>query len=101
MDTDDLSNETYKGVIIEAEKFNHDLTLRFGVLSSSCASEEEYLKNAKMLAKEIRKLDKCDLEDLFFGNLPDISALHKCLQQIELNIAQIQSIPEEQRTYDF
>ena len=29
MDTDDLSTEDYRGIIIEAEKFNHDLTLRF------------------------------------------------------------------------
>ena len=34
MDTDDLSNETYKAVIIEAEKFNHDLTLQFGILAT-------------------------------------------------------------------
>ena len=33
MDTDDLSNEAYQGIIIEAEKFNHDLTLQFGVLA--------------------------------------------------------------------
>ena len=26
MDTDDLSRETYRAIIIEAEKFNHDLT---------------------------------------------------------------------------
>jgi hypothetical protein len=31
MDTDDLSREAYQAVIIEAEKFNHDLTLRFGL----------------------------------------------------------------------
>ncbi len=29
MDTDELSTENYKGIIIEAEKFNHDLTLQF------------------------------------------------------------------------
>jgi len=35
MDTDDLSNETYEAVIIEAEQFHHNLTLHFGVLAGS------------------------------------------------------------------
>ena len=29
MDTDELSNESYDGIIIESEKFNHDLTLQY------------------------------------------------------------------------
>ena len=33
MDTDGLSIEVYNGILIEAENFNHDLTLWFGVLS--------------------------------------------------------------------
>ena len=64
MDTDDLSNETYNAVILEAEKFNHDLTLQFGVMASSCNSEEEYLQNAKQLVREIREMDDYELEDL-------------------------------------
>lgn len=34
MDTDDLSNEVYNVILVEAEKFNHDFTLQFGLLSS-------------------------------------------------------------------
>ncbi len=30
MDTDDLSNETYDAVMIQAEKYGHNLTLQFG-----------------------------------------------------------------------
>ncbi|MDQ6762709.1 MAG: hypothetical protein M3015_08780 [Bacteroidota bacterium] len=40
MDTDELSSKTYRAIIIEAEKFNHDLTLQFGVLASSCTDEK-------------------------------------------------------------
>jgi len=101
MDTDDLSNETYKAVILEAEKFNHDLTLHFGVLASSCINEEEYLKNAKKLIIEIREFDDYDLEDLFFGTLPNKLLLSKCLQQMELNINEVISIPEKKRHYEF
>ncbi len=101
MDTDDLSNETYQAVIIEAEKFNHDLTLQFGVMASSCKNEEEYIKNAKELINEIKELDKYDLDDIFFGNIPNITLLHKCLRQMELNIAEVESIPKDQRHYEF
>ncbi len=101
MDTDDLSNETYKAVIIEAEKFNHDLTLQFGVMASSCKNEEEYIKSAKELINEIKELDKYDLEDIFFGNIPNISHLHKCLRQMELNITEVESIPKDKRHYEY
>ena len=101
MDTDDLSNETYKAVILEAEKLNHDLTLQFGVLASSCKNEKDYLMNAQELIYEIKKLDEFDLEDMFFGNLPNISLLNKCLQKIELNIAQVKAISESKRHYEF
>ena len=47
MDTDNLSNEFYRAVIIEAERFNYDLTLQFGVLASSCKNEKEYIKECK------------------------------------------------------
>jgi hypothetical protein len=43
MDTDDLSNETYEAVIIEAERFHHNLTLHFGVLAGQCDTEEKSL----------------------------------------------------------
>ena len=101
MDTDDLSNKTYKAVILEAEKFNHDLTLQFGVMASSCKTEEEYLQKAKQLIDEIRKLDKYDLEDLFFGVLPDEKRLEQCLSQIEQNIAEVETIPKHKRHFEF
>ncbi|HDZ85785.1 MAG TPA: hypothetical protein ENH35_04555 [Candidatus Moranbacteria bacterium] len=101
MDTDDLSNETYKAVILEAEKFNHDLTLQFGVMASSCKTEEEYLQKAKQLINEIRELDNYDLEDLFFGTLPDKKLLEQRISQIEQNIAEVETIPKQNRHYEF
>jgi len=35
MDTDDLTNKTYNAILGEAEKFHHDLTLQFGLLSGA------------------------------------------------------------------
>lgn len=101
MDTDELSTEAYEAIIIEAEKFNHDLTLQFGVMASSCDNEKEYLRKAKKLVKEIRSLDENDLSDMFFGSPPHKSALNKTLDKILANITEVEKITEEKRHYEF
>lgn len=65
MDTDDLSRESYEGIIIEAEKLSHDLTLRFGVLSGDCKNETEYLDKAEKLTKEIMQAE--EWVTIYFG----------------------------------
>ena len=47
MDTDDLSINTYDAVIMEAERFHHDLTLQFGLLASRANSDNAYLDVAE------------------------------------------------------
>lgn len=101
MDTDDLSTETYKAVIIEAEKFNHDLTLQFGVLASSCKDEKEYLAKVREVIKYLRGLDNNALSDIFFGIIPKKAILFKTLDKILENIINVEKIPENKRTYDF
>ena len=101
MDTDDLSREAYKGVITEAEKFNHDLTLQFGLLSSRCDDENEYLEESRKLIEEIRALDPADLEDLFFGVMPDVDKLNIALDNILKNIEKVERLPISKRKYDF
>ncbi|MCE5347371.1 MAG: hypothetical protein LLG13_13940 [Bacteroidales bacterium] len=92
MDTDDLSQEAYKAIMIEAERFNHDLTLRFGVLSGDCNDEEEYLKKSLLLIEKIKKAKKYQLEDMFFGDVPDIDQLNKILDRIIENIERVKKI---------
>lgn len=101
MDTDELSTETHKGVIIEADKFNHDLALQFGLMASSCKNEKAYLIKAKSLIKEIQKLDKPTLSDMFFGLPPNKKKLYLTLEKILINISEIKKIPENKRHYDF
>ena len=36
MDTAELSNEAYTAVLVEAERFHHNLTIHFGVLADDC-----------------------------------------------------------------
>jgi len=101
MDTDDLSQEAYKAIMIEAELFNHDLTLRFGVLSGDCDDEEEYLAKSLRLIEQIKKAKKHQLEDIFFGDVPNIDQLNKTLDRIKENIAQVKKIPFDKRHFDF
>ena len=103
MDTDDLSREAYNGILIEAEMLTHDLTLRYGVLSSECKNEEEYLQKAEKLTKQIMEIiETADyrLEELFWGNPPDKDKLKSTLKNILRNIGKVKSIPVEKREYD-
>jgi len=101
MDTDDLSQEAYRAIMIEAELFNHDLTLRFGVLSGDCDDEKEYLDKSLQLIEQIKKAKKHQLEDLFFGDVPNMDQLNKTLDKIKENIAKVKEIPFDNRHFDF
>jgi len=99
MDTGDLSEETYRAIMIEAEEFNHDLTLQFGLLSGECENEEIFIKKSLKLIEEMKKYDEIDLDDMFFGNLPKMEDFHNALQKIEKNIEEVIKIPPEKRKY--
>ena len=101
MDTDDLSQETYKAIIIEAERFNHDLTLRFGLLARDSANEENYLNKSLRLIEKLKKARKVQLENIFFGSVPDTVQLTKTLDKIVENIEEVKKIPIEKRHLDF
>ena len=101
MDTDELSKEAYRGIFIEAERFNHVLTLRYGLIADSCKNEQEYLLKAKKITIAIRGLDNDELTDLFFGSPPNKKSLHLTLDKILNNISKIENIPENKRHYEF
>jgi hypothetical protein len=101
MDTDDLSREAYEGIIIEAEKLSHDLTLHYGLLSGNCKNEAEYIEKAEKLTKGIMKFEEYKLVDVFWGNPPEYNSLVLTLKKILENIEKIKSIPIEKRHFDF
>ncbi len=86
MDTDDLTHETYNAIMLEAERFNHDLTLQFGLLSYECENEDDFIVKSKWLINEMLEYEEDDLDDIFFGNPPDIKDFHKALKKISNNI---------------
>jgi hypothetical protein len=100
MDTGDLSEETYRAIMIEAEIFNHDLTLQFGLLSGNCKDENDFVEKSIRLINEMEKYDEIDLDDLFFGNPPEMNEFKITLKKILYNIVELKKIPKESRTYD-
>ncbi|HET56275.1 MAG TPA: hypothetical protein ENN33_13815 [Ignavibacteria bacterium] len=100
MDTDDLSREAYDGILIEAEKLTHDLTLHYGVLSYECKNETEYIDKAESLTREIMEFEDDELDELFWDNPPEKDKLFLTLRKIISNIEAINYIPIEKRHYD-
>lgn len=101
MDTDDLSREACKGIMIVAEKLSHDLTLHYGLLSYNCKDEDEFIEKAEKLTMQILKAEDHELDDFFWGNPPDKERLEHTLKTILKNIVKLKSIPVEKRKYDF
>ena len=100
MDTGDLSEEAYHAIMFEAERFNHDLTLQFGLLSYECKDEDDFLEKSERLINEIKKYDEIDLDYIFFGNPPEKDQFHEALNKILINIEKVKKIPIEKRTHD-
>lgn len=100
MDINLLSEEAYTAVIAEAENFDDDLATHFEFLSEVSNDENEYLDKAAALAKDILKFDDEELEDLFYGNPPDKTALAGSLNTILENIIAVREIPFDQRTFN-
>lgn len=99
MDTGDLSEETYRAIMIEAEMFNHDLTLQFGLLSGECKNEEDFIEKSLELIEEMKNYDEIDLDDMFFGNPPEMNDFLNSIKKIIKNIDKVKEIPTEKRTY--
>ncbi|MGH2643853.1 MAG: hypothetical protein ACRDE2_07895 [Chitinophagaceae bacterium] len=51
--------------MLEAERFHHDLTLSFGMLSYKCKDENDFIKKSMKLINKMMKYDEIDLDDMF------------------------------------
>lgn len=91
IDTDDLSEPTYMAILMEAERFNHDLTLQFGLLSYQCKDEADYIAKAKELIEKLLKCDKNSVDDIFFGDPPPMKDFHAALNRIKKNIEKLEA----------
>jgi hypothetical protein len=95
MDTSDLSAKTFKAILLEAERFNHDLTLQYGLLSYQCKDEIMYIKMAEKLTRQMLTYSNEELDDIFFGNPPGKKEVHKALNKILENISKLVKQPHK------
>ena len=89
IDTGNLTDSTYEAIMIEAERFNHDLTLQFGLLSYECTNEKDFIKKSKKLIAKLITYDDEDLYDLFYGEPPSKKEFHMALNKILINISKL------------
>ena len=102
MDTDDLSTETYNAVILTSEKFNHDLTLQFGILADVCKDDNDYLVKAKKLIGTWKGDLRFHSHNIFFDSpTPNVQSFERVLLKIEEQIDKVMKIPMEQREFEF
>lgn len=66
MDTDELSNETYKAVLAPAEQFHHNLALHFGLPAYEYNSDDDFLQKAHQLIEEWKQDPDGSMEEIFF-----------------------------------
>ncbi len=95
MDTEDLSERAYQGIILEADSFNHCLALWFGQLSGSCKDENDFIKKSIQLINNMKKYDNEDIESIFFEDIPDINDFHVVLNKILENIVKLKDFTKE------
>lgn len=100
MDTGDLSEEAYRAIMIEAESFDHDLTLQFGLLSGHCKDEDDFVQQSIKLIHSMKRYDEIDLDWIFFGNPPEMDKFQIALRKVSENIVELKKIPSGKRTYD-
>ena len=102
MDTDDITQEGYKAIITEAEEFDRDLTLEFGLLSTKCKDEEEYILAAKEMIEDWREDLGCAFLDIFYGDdPPSQSSFEEAIAKIKSNILEVEKIPFKDRKFDY
>lgn len=91
IDTGDLSDKTYKAIMIESARFDDNLTLQFGLLSYECEDEKEYIEKAEKLVHKMLKYDEYDVDELFFGEPPSMENFHTVLHKILANISTLKN----------
>jgi hypothetical protein len=102
MDTDDLSRQTYKAVIITAENFHHDLTVQFVLLSYKCKTDDDFLdESAALIQSWLLENDlQHVIQDIYFEDPPSKRSFRRVLQTILNSISTIKEIAIDKREFE-
>ncbi len=91
IDTGNLKVNTYQAIMIEAERFDHNVTLQFGLLSYQSKDEADFIKKSKQLIKQMLNYNMAANDDMFFGEPPQKKDFHNALNKILENISSIEN----------
>lgn len=89
IDTDDLSDKTYKAILSEAERFHHDLALQFALLSEDCHDEAMFINRSEVLVQEMMTYHESEMDDIFFDDPPSKATFRIALKRILGNISRL------------
>jgi len=89
MDTRDISEQTYKAVLDEAELAHHDLALQFGLLAKICSDEADYIAKSNQLIALMLQYPDEDIDAIFLENPLSRKAFHEALYKISDNLANL------------
>lgn len=89
IDTGDLTDRTYKAILVEADRFHQDLTLQFGLLSNHCDDEADFIKRSEELVREMLTYHEHEVEDIFFSDPPLKADFYAALHRILKNISKL------------
>jgi len=88
--------------LITAERFNHNLTLQFGLLAGDCSDDNDYLQKAnELIIKWGKDLPK-SINDIFFDKAkPGISSFTNIILEIKNHIEKVINIAIDKRKFEF
>lgn len=101
MNTEDLSKQTYKGIILTSERFNHNLALQFAVLTSCCKDDDDYLnRSEEMINNWLAEWNTEEIiDDIFDDQKVNMKAFKKTLNKLLMNIENIRKTPITEREF--
>jgi len=89
MDTRDITSNTYKAILEEAELAHHDLALQFGLLAKISDDEKDYISKAEQLVALMLQYPAEDIDAIFLNEPLSKEQFHKALYRIADNIANL------------
>ena len=92
IDVSDLSDGTYDAILMESERFDENLTLQFGLLSSNCEDEADFIRKSEKLIRKMLKFNSDTIDDIFFGEPPTKAEFHRILNKLLNNIEKLKKI---------
>jgi len=95
IDVSDLTDKTYDAILLESSRFDDNLTLQFGLLSSECDDELDFIRKSEKHIRKMLKYNTDTIDDIFFGEPPTKAEFHRILTKLLSNIEKLKKIKSD------